>query len=69
MSWVRCRAWNPPIGVFVEVYDSIHGNHDIGCLHEHKHEYAIITIWKDRFGNVLWPQYWKILTNFPIEEN
>jgi hypothetical protein len=68
MSWVRCRDWTPPIGVFVEVYDRINGIHDIGCLHEYKHEDSIISVWKDRFDNALWPQYWKILTYFPLED-
>lgn len=69
MSWVSVKDWKPPFGLYVEIYDEIHGERHIARLCEETKDifdkYPVYEIWRDRFNNVVWPQYWAILRSIP----
>ena len=73
MAWVKCSDWKPPIGVYVEGHDSVHGMRHIACLCEEEYdlfnEGSKVYIWRDVFYNPVWPQYWRVLSESPIYIN
>ena len=70
MSWIKCNDWCPPIGVYVEVSDTVQGTRHIACLCEEANdifnEGPKIKVWRYIFYNPLWPNYWSLLREGPV---